>query len=164
MLLLSRSTGQPRVRFLIPMAQSTIPYWIQRADFSVQDYTAESEQEALQVLLSHDWNVELDFHRQLKSEGEEVCDPGIGFLADPQRILHICPVDLFYAYFHYHYTVKTRVLGIFLCHRDLIGSNMKVRRSELTEILQRFLSGDHHWLLQKTWDAEQFEQWERSRG
>lgn len=145
------------------MAQSAIPYWIQRADFSSQDYTAASEQEALQVLLSHDWNAELDFYRQLESKGEEVCDPGIGFLPDSQRILHICPVDRFYAYFHYQYTVKTRVFGIFSWPRNLVGSNMKVRRSELTEILHRFLSGDHDWLLQKTWNAEQFEQWERSR-
>ena len=103
-----------------------ISYWIQRADFSTQDFTAESELEVLKVLSAHDWEGELGFRRQLESEGKECCDPGIGILPGDGRILHICPVDIDPVYLHYHYTEKTKRLGIFPSHRDFVRSNMQV--------------------------------------
>jgi hypothetical protein len=70
-------------------------YWIQRADFSSDDFEPVDLVGAERILRNHDWRTALGFMRALaRSHGEEsgeYCPPGIGFARDDGRLLHICP-------------------------------------------------------------------------
>jgi hypothetical protein len=94
----TRPTIEERVRTGFPIVHvAKRQYWIQLADFSAKDYPPVDLLEAERLLTSYDWQTALAFKRALaRSRGEEsgdYCMPGIGFVTDDGRLLHICPTD-----------------------------------------------------------------------
>lgn len=59
-----------------------IPYWIQHADFSSQDYDPVDLAQAKQALLTHDWTAELRLGATLEEAEREWCPAGIGFMGE----------------------------------------------------------------------------------
>lgn len=79
-----------------------IRYWIQQADYTSTEYDPVDVGTAIRILRSHDWPAALEFEREREAAGLETCPPGIGFVADQNRILHICPGRGGTALVHYH--------------------------------------------------------------
>ncbi len=65
-----------------------IDYWIQRADFSASNHTASSAEELVEVLRTHDWAEEITFCREIESNGQDSCPPGLGITLPGGRLLH----------------------------------------------------------------------------
>jgi hypothetical protein len=82
-------------------------YWIQRHDYSGQDFPKVSADEAIAAFSDFDWATELAAGAP---DPERNCPPGIGFHngfgeaenPDPM-LLHICPKDLENVSFHFHF-------------------------------------------------------------
>ena len=130
-----------------------IPYWIQRADFTSEDYSTVDYKKAERVLKGHDWNAEIKKQEELEQSGKEHCDPGIGFVPDDGRILHICPDGKGKAYFHYHYYETRKILAIIPLRSQQTASKMDINEFELGEVIRRFFLNDHDWLISKAKDS-----------
>jgi hypothetical protein len=68
-----------------------IRYWTQRADFTTTDFPPATFKEALAALFRHDWSSDLELMRSLENTEQDFCMPGIGFVFQEGRVLHICP-------------------------------------------------------------------------
>ncbi|GJL98767.1 MAG: hypothetical protein DHS20C07_04470 [Methyloligella sp.] len=67
-------------------------FWIQRADFSCEDFDPVVLRIAKVIIAGYDWAEELEYLLELEEHGLETCSPGIGFVAgDAEHTLHICP-------------------------------------------------------------------------
>jgi len=124
-----------------------IPYWIQRADFSATEHEPVDVAAAQALLESHDWDAELALRDALEAAGDDVCDPGIGFLRADGEVLHLCPTPGDRACVHYHYRVKQRVLGLLPITRHAVRSKLDVPRSALPHLVERWFAADHAALL-----------------
>jgi hypothetical protein len=87
-------------------------YWIQRADTSKRHFPTTDEVGAMVAFESHDWRSELLFKAQLEMEGVEFCEPGIGFVTDDGKTLHICPLTHANADYHFRFVQTKKVLGL----------------------------------------------------
>ena len=126
-----------------------IPFWIQRADLSFEDYAAVDYKKAQSALEKVDWHTEKLRQTELKSAKKENCDPGIGFVADDDRVLRICPDGEGNAYFHYHYPRRFRVLGLIPLKFLRTASRKRTGELDLPELIRRFFLNDHDWLIAK---------------
>ena len=129
-----------------------IPYWIQKADLTSEDFDAVDYKQAQVALKKIDWRKEIQKQRELEHIGKENCDPGIGFVADDGRILHICQDGKGKAYFHYHFSETRKIFGIIPFKFDQVASRMSIVEYELAEVIRRFYLEDHEWLINKTKD------------
>lgn len=73
-------------------------FWIQRADFSSEEFDPVELKIAQAIVTGYNWASELALFHKLFEESEnhwdECCSPGIGFLTDDEKhLLHICPMD-----------------------------------------------------------------------
>lgn len=82
-------------------------YWIQRHDYSAQDFPEATADEAAAAFSGFDWAGEL---AAAGPEQGRDCPPGIGFhngfgeAANPDpMLLHICPNDADSVLFHFHH-------------------------------------------------------------
>lgn len=80
----------------------SVSYWIQRADYSSADHASVRDDEAVEAYRRHDWESEFALERELNASGAESCPPGIGFVAAPGELLHVCP-NAETALVHYHF-------------------------------------------------------------
>ena len=83
--------------------------WIQLHDLSSKEMNGVNEDQAKDALSKFDWLSELV--KRDKSE-DEVCDPGLGLIANDGSILHICPQGSEECYIHYHYPIQKKFLGL----------------------------------------------------
>ena len=127
-----------------------IPYWIQKADFTSEDFGAVDYKQAQVALKKFDWAKEIQKQNELEKSGNESCDPGIGFISDDGRMLHICPNGKGKAYFHYHFSKTRRLFGLIPSKSDLIASRMDIHEFDLAEVIRRFYLSDHEWIMDKT--------------
>jgi hypothetical protein len=127
-----------------------MPYWIQRADFSTAEYEAVDVERAIELLTVHDWADELRLVEAPQSQGREVCQPGIGFVAAPGHILHICPARDGTALVHYHFSEERKMLWFVFTSRPAVRSGTAASFTQLSEFVRRFYAGDHRWLFART--------------
>ena len=73
-----------------------LPYWIQRADFSTQDFEPIDAIEAEKVLMEHDWESERALQASLENQSkvlhEDFCPPNVGFVRD-KFVLQLSPYE-----------------------------------------------------------------------
>ena len=117
-----------------------VSYWIQRADFSTTEHGSVREQEAVDAFRRHDWGAETALARRLEASGTESCAPGIGFVAEPDHFLHVCP-DGNTAVVHYHFEEQRRVLGLFPSRRSRLLTVESVPLATAEELIRLFVSG-----------------------
>lgn len=127
-----------------------MPYWIQRADFSSTENEAVDVERAIELVSVHDWSDELRLFESLEAAGREVCPPGIGFVASPGRILHVCPNRDGTALVHYHFLEEHRTLGFVPTSRSVVRSESAVSSWQIPEFIRRFYAEDHAWLCGRT--------------
>ena len=125
----------------MPSAPDKMTYWIQRADYTSADLDPVSLTEALRVLREHDWNAEFDYEKVLKASAKDNCPPGIGFVADADHCLHICPRSDGMAECYF---IGPRSLS------DLAGiwDRHNASRHEQDRLLELFFRADYTTLLQ----------------
>ncbi len=126
----------------------TIPYWIQRADFSATDHSAVAVADAVRALEGHDWDRELALYAELESAGADCCPPGIGFVDPGGDILHICPTGNGRAMVHYHFTSTGKLLGLLPVPRSMVETRYDLHRSTVVELIGFLFEGRHDWMLQ----------------
>jgi hypothetical protein len=117
-----------------------VSYWIQRADFSTTEHGQVGEHEAVQAYQRHDWIAEVAQARRLEAAAAEHCAPGIGFVADADHFLHVCP-DGNSAVVHYHFEGEHRVLGLFSSRRPRMVTVEGVPPGTVLELIRLFASG-----------------------
>lgn len=124
---------------------TSLPYWIQRADFSATDHEPVDEATALRALETHPWQDELNLQSALENERREYCPPGIG-LRDPDgRLLHVCPAADGRALVHYHHP-KPGVRGLF---QEVVHTREGMLRADVVELIHCFFHGRHDSILRK---------------
>jgi hypothetical protein len=128
----------------------TIPYWIQRADFTATEHDPIDSVSAVELLNVHDWRSEWRLLREREAAGLETCPPGVGFTAAPGRILHVCPGDDGRALVHYHFAEPRRWLGFIPGGANIVQTNSAVLSAQVPEFVRRFYDDDHAWLIERT--------------
>ena len=126
---------------------NAIPYWIQRADFSVMDGPPVIEADAVRAFLTHDWEAELAFRAQLAGREQEWCDPGIGFVAPDGRVLHICPHPGATADAFYRFQARRRLLGLFPRSTEEARTAYNIDRAQAARLIEHFFASRHEQLL-----------------
>ena len=116
----------------------SLPYWIQRADFSSTDFEPVDVTGALRAFTMHDGSAELDLLSELEAKARESCPPGIGFVASDGAILHVCPSSAGRALIHYHAETMSKVLGFIPIPRSTIDTKQGVERSDVLEMIRSF--------------------------
>lgn len=103
--------------------------WIQSADFDAREFDL-NENAAKRLFVEHDWVSEVRKQNAREEAGNEACPPGIGFVRDDGRILHLCP-DGRNSMVYFHRPKK--ILGLFWApNRVLTGTEISNgRASEL---------------------------------
>jgi hypothetical protein len=135
------------VRTNVSGAMKSLPYWIQRADFSVTDHGPADVAAAIQAFDAHPWPVELHLESELQTEGRDYCPPGIGFVDPDGPILHVCPGADGRALVHFH--PKPTGGGWFRRAAPSVHTRHGVPRSEVVELIHSFFHGQHDWIVQK---------------
>lgn len=84
----------------------TFSYWIQRHDYSSEDFSDVTAEEAVMAYAAFDWRRELDAFDPYDEDRD--CPPGIGFHngfdgSNPEaQLLHICPMNARTVFLHFH--------------------------------------------------------------
>jgi len=126
-----------------------IPYWIQRADFSMTAHGPVGLTDGVRAFEMHDWRHELESYSKLESAGTECCPPGIGFVGPAGDILHICPSENGRVVVHYHFTGTRKLLGFVRVPRTIVETRPEMHRSVVSELIGFFFEGRHEWMLEK---------------
>jgi len=132
------------------MEQRRLPYFFQRADFSIIAHDPVDYAEALRAINACDWENELAYRDELKSKGRPVCDPGIIFKAAHGDALHVCPTGKGRGYFYYHYLESRRVLFVCTIRHSYTRECPDLSWSEMPDILYHYFMGNHQWFLYRT--------------
>ena len=127
----------------------SIPYWIQRADFSASDHESVDEARALELISSHDWSGEWRLASERQAAGLETCPAGIGF-SEGERILHVCPEPDGTALMHYHFAEVRQWLGFIRRRTKVVRTNPAVMSIQVQEFVRHFFRNDHSWLVDNT--------------
>jgi hypothetical protein len=128
----------------------SLPFWIQRADFSFTEYDAVDHTEAVRIVQNHDWVGELVFRSELESRGVGFCDPGVAFLGEIGETLHICFASESRAYFLYHFVQREKVFGLIPVRRFVTRSNIDLLWSEIPNVIYHYFANNHDWLVSRT--------------
>lgn len=128
----------------------TITYWIQHADYESEDFGLVGRPDAEAVFKKHNWKVELERKRALEAEGQDTCDPGIGFISTDKRILHLCPQASGRVLCHYHFDSTWRLFGVTLYRNQTQEYWFEEKRDAALEVVSRFFANDHKWMKQRS--------------
>lgn len=127
----------------------TMAYWIQHSDFSAIEFDPVSADDAIRILRQLDWDTELDAMEKQTAAGKETCPPGIGFVASPGNLLHLCTTAPGKLMVHLHRAEQKRFLGLIPYTASLgVQSRENVPVADAEEYVRRFYSGDLVWLTQ----------------
>ena len=127
----------------------TITYWIQHADFESEEFGMIGRADAETAFRRHSWKKELDRKKALEAEGQETCDPGIGFISTDKRILHLCPQASGRVLCHYHFDSTWRFLGLVLYRNQNQEYWFEAKRDDAVQVVSRFFANDHKWLKRR---------------
>jgi hypothetical protein len=129
-------------------------YWIQRYDFSSQEYKNVSAEKAINAFNEFDWDTELS--HQNKSDESESCPSGIGIHngygeAKPnQSLLHICPIDKNNVFFNLHYPVSKKLLGFIPYVKEEIYYAKNVPKIIIPELIRLFFRKNYREIIKRT--------------
>ncbi len=127
----------------------TITYWIQHADFESEDLGLIGRSDAQVVFRKHNWKSELKRQQALVDKGKENCDPGMGFVSNDKRILHLCPTPSGRVMCHYHFDSTWRFLWLVPLRGQKQEYWFEPRLDEAVDVVSRFFANDHKWLKRR---------------
>jgi hypothetical protein len=120
----------------------SLPYWIQRADFSATDYGPVDTSGAVRAFTSN-------LLSKLEKAGERCCAPGIGFVDPAGPILHVCPGADGSALVHYHNNTTRKFLGIVPLRQSTVHTKEGISRSDVADLITHFFEARNDWILRK---------------
>ena len=123
--------------------------WIQRSDYSSIELGTIDLHSGLKQFREFDWSSELQRRAKLETGGEDCCDPGMGYVSEDDRILHICPIGEGRIYFHYHYTLPRKIFGLPIGWYDKLVSCLDLNIEEVPTLVQNFFVGDHESFIRR---------------
>ena len=127
----------------------TITYWIQHADFESEEFGLIGRADAQEVFRKHNWKAELERRRELEEDGKETCDPGIGFVSNDKRILHLCPQASGRVLCHYHFDTTWRLFWLIPWPGQKQEFWFEDSRDDAVEVVSRFFANDHKWMKRR---------------
>jgi hypothetical protein len=127
----------------------TITYWIQHADFESEEFGLIGRADAQTVFKKHNWKSELQQLQAREDQGKETCDPGIGFVSNDKRILHLCPQASGRVLCHYHFDSTWWFLWLVPLRGQKQEYWFENKRDDAVEVVSRFFANDHKWLKQR---------------
>lgn len=77
--------------------------WVQRHDYSSEEETILSVEEAVEILRRFDWETEITCEEEALARSHDCCPAGLGLVSEEGQILHIIPRRDSMAMIHYHY-------------------------------------------------------------
>ena len=87
-----------------------IEYWIQKSDYSSQEWKTSSINDVIKVFKEFDWESELNSFAE--EDDSNNCPPGLGVMFNG-ALLHICPNDKDHVFFNFHYKALKKRLWLF---------------------------------------------------
>jgi hypothetical protein len=121
--------------------------WMQLHDLSHSDLPDGSIKFAMRALSEFDWDSEILKEEQAAASGAETCPPGIGFVSEDGRILHVLPASHRRSHYHYHFPIEKKMLGFIpSTHQETI-SVQDLPDEHRTAIIQDHYDGRHMALL-----------------
>ena len=117
-------------------------YWIQKTDYSAEEFQVSSKEQAINDFLKYDWQTELKKYNE--SDDSLNCSTGFGLhdgLKDGTNfttLLHICPIDKNQVFFNLHYQVENKFLGIFKYKSNEIFYKNEVSYNDVIKIIGLF--------------------------
>ena len=125
--------------------ENRIDCWMQRADFSADEFDKLTMSEALAKLDSYDWSSEMARQDQMEQQGTENCPPGFGFVPDAFDILHVMPERDGRWTVSAHGMDSVKFLWIF--NRSIDKWVTGVTRSDITKLIQSHYATDREGML-----------------
>ena len=122
--------------------------WMQMHDLSHADLPDGSIESATQALGEFDWDSEIQKEEQAAASGSECCPPGMGFVCDSGRILHIIPASGSRSHYHYHYPLTKKLLGFIPVTSQAIVSVRDVPDAQRPELIQCHYDQNHNRVLE----------------
>ncbi|MEM7143933.1 MAG: hypothetical protein AAF591_02280 [Verrucomicrobiota bacterium] len=113
--------------------------WIQSADCSSEDIAECTPEEAVSIFSQHDWQSERRKEEELRKGGQDHCPAGMGFLGGDGSILHVVPRDDETCMVHYHFNIRTKILGLFSVSNQATHT---IDFAQTSEVLK--LTADHY--------------------
>ena len=127
----------------------TITYWIQHADFESEDLGLIGRSDAQAVFTAHNWKAEHKRQQSLVDKGRENCDPGMGFVSDDKRILHLCPQRSGRVLCHYHFDSTWRFLWLVPWRGQKQEYWFEATLDDAADVVSRFFANDHKWMKRR---------------
>ena len=128
----------------------TITYWLQRADSASEERGMIGRNDAERLIADHKWPSEFRYKKKLEKAGEKTCDPGIGFVSEDKRILHVCPQASGRVLCHYHYDDTWRLLWLFPLRDQAQAYWFEESLEDAVGVVSKFFANDHKWLKQRS--------------
>ncbi len=118
-------------------------YWIQKSDFSSDEVKNSARRDIHDAFDKFDWNAELKEFDKIEENG---CPPGFGVIQNG-KILHICPKDLKEVYFFYHYTKRSKFLGLISHKSEEVHMVTYYEFKNVHKLIDIFLDGKENEIL-----------------
>lgn len=115
-------------------------YWIQKTDYSTEEFPVSSKQQAINGFLNYDWKKELQKYDE--SNGNLNCPAGYGLHNGNKdgssftTLLHICPIDEKQAFFNLHYNVEYKLFSIFKFKANKIMYKDKISFGDAAKVIE----------------------------
>ena len=128
-------------------------YWIQKHDFSAEDFSDVTVQEAIEAYVRFDWQRELAAYDE--NAEDRSCPPGIGFHNgfdgnNPEAmLLHICPKDAATVFFNFHRRSQKRILGLWRTTSDDVRYAESVAGALVPDLIRSFFALDQEPILHR---------------
>ena len=136
------------------MKNDTFTYWIQRHDYSSQDFGVASISEAINAFNKFDWDLEQSL--TIDGSGDKDCPAGIGISngysenESTKSLLHICIGDKNNFFLNLHYPVEKKYFGFIPYIKEEIYYVNKIPKSKVSEIIRLFYEAKFEEIINKT--------------
>lgn len=117
--------------------------WLQRRDFSCEEFELADARAAFCLLREFDWRSEL----KLRTETwRGRCDPGLGLIVGDGHVLHICPDEDGRSIVHFHHPVVRKILW-FDFRKQKLNTWYDVPMDKVELMIESLFRGDYNELV-----------------
>jgi len=121
-----------------------INYWIQKSDYSSEEWKNVEQVEIVEAFSSFSWAAELG--RFDVDDQDNNCPAGIGIDIN-DVLLHICPNDKESVFFNYHYAKDVKILGLIPSTKKAIHYVERIPVSMVESLINLHVSGKKEEIL-----------------
>ena len=133
----------PGILCPLTLADKMIDYWIQRADFSLEDHYDSEPAEIMNALVNIDWDALIAERIELQNQGEICGYPGLGIVFGNGEIIHLLEPENSPYKGLFHYYTERKILGVFPVDDSYTASFGNLTEENLWRILTNWKAGQH---------------------